>query len=88
MATPSSHAGEGLIMRDYHNPYATQTWEDSTVGPQLSEYPLSELTLGYLKVIVNIGIPKTVQLSAKPNNKWNASVILRLVGFIILQYSG
>ena len=84
MVTPSSHAGEGLVTQDYHNAYATHTWEDSTVDPQLFEYPLSELTLGYLKVIMNIG----VQLSAKPSYKWNASVILRLIGFIILQYSG
>ena len=35
-----------------------------------------------------VEIPKTVQFSAQPSNKWNACVIFGLVRLIISQYSG
>ena len=45
-------------------------------------------TLDCPNAILNVEIPKTVQFSAKPSNKWNACVIFRLVRLIISQYSG
>ena len=58
------------------------TCYSSTVGPQLSESPLSEPSVIRTLFLI-LKYQKTIRFSAKASNKWNACVIFRLVRLIV-----